>query len=267
MEWIDIGSIKEGDRIRWQFPRIGNIERPIFAARVGRIVSWGHSNHYDAPYLDFFEESGSKVRRAVALPFIINHNGRRVDRNYWAGRLPSLDLLGQPSENGKVRVVIGQPKLPLTEEDALALKTSTRKSLDEMSQSHRDHIEKWEPFIGLLGAEHVWASANRYPGRNSTGPVFVAIKRGAKDYAIVEFDTGKKQKAKVVSDGFESSTTLMEAFKEYRAQAKAEREAAKPAKTTKASTGKSSSKKPAAKKPAAKKASVKKPTRKVAPRK
>jgi hypothetical protein len=267
LEYVDIGSIKEGDRIKWQFQSIGGIERPVLEARVGRIVGYGHSKHYDAPYIDFYEATATAVQRAIALPFIINHNGRRVDRQYWAGRLPGLDLLGQPSSNGNTRVVIGQPKLPLTEEDALALKTSTRKSLDEMSKSHREHIEKWEPFINLLGAEHVWASANRYAGRNGTGQVFVAVKRGAKDYAIVEFDTGKKVKAKVVQDGFENSKTLMDAFKEYRSQAKAEREASRPAKTTKASSGKkSSAKKPAAKKPAAK-ASAKKPVRKVAPKK
>jgi len=267
LEFVEIGSIVEGDRIRWSFPQIGNEIPPVHSARVHKIVGWGHSQTYDAPYVDFFEFQ-TFVRRAIALPFVTHHNGRRVDRRYWAGRLPELDLLRQhSSSNGKERTPsAAQLRIPLTEEDALALKTSTRKSLDEMSESHRAHIEKWEPHVEAMGAEHVWASANRFPGRSGEGPVYAAVKRGQKDYAIVDYNTETQKKAKVLADGFESSKTVMEAFKEYRAMAKEERAAAKPAK--KAATKKPAAKKPAAKKTTtAKKPAAKKPVRKTVKKK
>lgn len=255
-EFIDIGSIHEGDRIKWQFPPIGKHDRPIYDARVEKIVGWGHSKTYDAPYVDFVEAS-THARRAIALPFITHHNGRRADRKYWAGRLPELDLLRQPSSSNGKRVFAVQLRIPLNEEDALALKTSTRKSLDEMSESHRAHIEKWEPHVTAMGAEHVWASANRFAGKGGEGLVYALIKRGQKDYAIVDYNTETQKKAKVLADGFESSKTGLEAFKEYREMAKAERAASKPAKPA-------AKKAPATKKPAAsaKKAPAKKPTRK-----
>lgn len=258
MEFVEIGSIVEGDRIRWSFPQIGNEMPPVYSARVYKVHGWGHSVTYDAPYIDFFEFQ-TFVRRAIALPFVTHHNGRRVDRRYWAGRLPQLDLLRQhSSSNGKGKILsAAQLRIPLTEEDALALKTSTRKSLDEMSESHRAHIEKWEPHVEAMGAEHVWASANRFAGRSGEGLVYAAVKRGSKDYAIVDYNTETKKKAKVLADGFESSKTVMEAFKEYRAMAKEERAASKPAKPA--------AKKTAAKRPAAKKAPAKKPTTKKKP--
>jgi hypothetical protein len=243
LEIVDIGTIFEGDRIRWQFPQVGDAERPVEDARVKKIVGWGHSKYYDSPFLDFFEvddKGDFGVQRAIALPLITHHNGRRVDRTYWAGRLPELDLLRQPSSNGK-RETVAQLVMPLNEEDALAqLKTSTRKGLDEMSDSHRAHIEKWEPHVEAMGAEHVWASANRFSGRNGEGPVYAAIKRGSKDYAIVDYNTETQKKAKVLEDGFESSKTVMEAFKEYRAKAKAERgdDKAKKTPAKKAAAGK-----------------------------
>jgi len=252
-EFVEIGSIHEGDRIKWQFPPVGpGVDRPEFSARVKRIVGWGHSKHYDAPYVDFYEEGVGGTQRAVALPLITNHNGRRVDRRYWADKLPELDLLRQPSNNGTRGYAI-QLRIPMNEEDALALKTSTRKSLDEMSESHRAHIEKWEPHVTAMGAEHVWASANRFAGRGGEGLVYAAIKRGSKDYAIVEYNTETKKKAKVLADGFESSKTVMEAFKEYRTMAKDERGANKPKKAAAA--------KKAAPKASAKKAPAKKPTK------
>jgi hypothetical protein len=221
MEFVEIGSIKEGDRIKWQFPPVGDADRPIEEGKVQTLRGWGHSKTYDAPYVEFVDQATGTFR-AVGLPFITHVNGRRADRSYWSGRLPELVR----QSNGKERVgYISQLTIPLNEEDALAtaLKTSTRKSLDEMSDSHRLHIEKWEPHVDKLGAEHVWASANRFSGRGGDGPVYVALKRGSKDYAIVDYDTSKKQKAKVLEDGFESSTTLMEAFKAWRAKAKEER--------------------------------------------
>jgi hypothetical protein len=109
-----------------------------------------------------------------------------------------------------------------------------------MSDSHRAHIEKWEPHVEAMGAEHVWASANRFSGRNGEGPVYAAIKRGSNDYAIVDYNTETQKKAKVLEDGFESSKTVMEAFKEYRAKAKAERgdDKAKKTPAKKAAAGK-----------------------------
>ena len=227
MDVVEVGKIFPGDRIKWQFPRIGDAERPIEEAKIARVVGWGHSKYYDSPYVDFFEVSvGGELgtQRAIALPLITHYNGRRVDRRYWAGRLPELDLLRPPAPDSK-RESVAQLRIPLNEEDALAtkLKTSTRKGLDEMSDSHRAHIEKWEPHVEAMGAEHVWASANRFSGRNGEGPVYAAIKVGSKDYKIVDYNTKTQKKAKVLADGFESSKTVMEAFKEYRALAKEER--------------------------------------------
>lgn len=256
MKYVDVGSIKEGDRIRWRFPSLNNDN----GGRVIRIIKWDHSSHYDAPYLDCYVDlgDGHGQQRAIGLPFVTHLNGRSVDRKYWNGRLPGLDLLRQPINEIVRSGGIQQIRFPLNEEDALALKTSTRKGLDEMSDSHRAHIEKWEPHIEKLGAEHVWGSANRFSGRGGGGPVYVAIKRGQKDYAIVDYDTEKQTKAKVLEDGFESSKTLMESFKAYRAKAKEERQASKPVKKA------AEKKKPAAKKaPAAKakKGPAKKPVR------
>ncbi len=240
---------------------MGDIEPITGKAQIGEVRSWGHSVTYDAPYVDFTEVAGPF--RTVALPFITHHNGRRVDRKYWAGRLPRLDLLKWSGSNGDRAFGTQQLRMPLNEEDALALKTSTRKGLDEMSESHRKHIEKWEPHVEAMGAEHVWASANRFPERGGTGWVYAAIKRGSKDYAIVEYNTDTEKKAKVLDDGFESSKAVMEAFKEYRGLAKDERTEIREANKGK----KKETKKPATKttkKPAAKKGGPKKPVRKTA---
>jgi hypothetical protein len=110
-----------------------------------------------------------------------------------------------------------------------AKNTSTRKSLDDMSEAHRAHIEKWDPHLSALRGQHVWAAVSRTPGRGVEGPVYVAVKRGPKDYVIVDYDTAKMVKVtpkRVLADGFESSGALMEAFKEYRQMAKDARAAA-----------------------------------------
>lgn len=118
-------------------------------------------------------------------------------------------------------------------------RTKTRKSLDEMSEAHRAHVEKWEPHLEQLRGEHVWAAVMRVPGRGIDGPCYVALKRGPKDYVIVDYDTEKQPPAtpkRILEDGFESSSAVMEAFKPYRAKAKEERNQArsdaKPAKKT-----------------------------------
>ncbi len=257
MQQLDVGDIEAGDRIRWQWASLAGEETPEYSARIKTIIEWGESSYYKgAPYVDFYATEG--MQRTIALPFITHHNGRRVDRTHWAEQLPELDLLSQTS-NGSKSFAVHQLRIPLNEEDALALKTSTRKGLDEMSESHRAHIEKWEPHVENMGAEHVWASANRFSERGGTGLVYAAIKRGSKDYAIVEYNTETQKKAKVLDDGFESSKMVMEAFKEYRGLAKDQRAESREAR-------KAATKKPAAKattkKPAAKKKTAKKPVRK-----
>lgn len=148
-------------------------------------------------------------------------------------------------------------------------KASTRKSLEEMSQSHREHIQKWDPHLENLKAVFVWVAVARISGRKVTGPHYVAIKRGSKDYAIVSYDTEKQIKVTpklVLVDGFETSAAMMEAFKEYRTKARAERAASKtpkatkpPKRTTKPKAPRATStKKKAAKKPARRKAATKK---------
>ena len=146
------------------------------------------------------------------------------------------------------------------------MKTTTRKALDEMSDSHRAHIEKWEPHLEALRGEHVWAAVSRVPGRGVEGPVYVALKRGPKDYVIVDYDTAKMPAVtpkRVLADGFESSSAVMEAFKEYRAKAREEREAIKAAAAAKPKA--KPKPKQAKAKAAARKSAAKKPVRKKAP--
>ncbi len=267
MRHIDVGDLEAGDRIKWQWPPMADEEVPEYSARIKSIIEYGNSSHYhDAPYIDFYATEG--MQRTIALPFITHHNGRRVDKKYWAEKLPELGLQLRSSFNGNRASGVQQLRMPLNEEDALALKTSTRKGLDEMSESHRAHIEKWEPHVEAMGAEHVWASANRFSERGGTGLVYAAIKRGSKDYAIVEYNTETKKKAKVLEDGFESSKNVMEAFKGFRELAKEDRTKSREAKKASAKKSPAKKKAPAAsakkKAPAKKKkkAPAKKPVRK-----
>ncbi len=140
----------------------------------------------------------------------------------------------------------------------------SRKSLQSMSESHRVHVLFWEPHLDNLRAEFVWIAVSRYPERGGEGPHYVAVKRGDKDYAIIDFDTSKDTKItkrNVLDEGFTSSTAMLEAFKTYRQMARDERaeataaKAGKPAKKSVRKTGTSKSKaapkaKAAAKKPA-----------------
>jgi hypothetical protein len=131
------------------------------------------------------------------------------------------------------------------------LTTTTKKSLDSMSEAHRRHIERWEPFLSLIGGEHVWAATPRFAGRGE-GAFFLAVKIGPKNYGIAEFDTSKKLKAKYVVKDVVSPKAILTQFGEYRKTAKAERDAARAASKSKAKA------KPTAKAPAKKKVVVRK---------
>ena len=130
------------------------------------------------------------------------------------------------------------PRKPKASKPAAAsvnptLKTTTKKSLDSMSVAHRAKIERWEPMLSALGAQHVWASSPRAV----KGSFYLAIKVGPKSYSIVSFDTNKPTvKAKVLVKGITSPKAALSAFGEYRSMAKAERDASrKPATKTAAS--------------------------------
>ncbi len=107
------------------------------------------------------------------------------------------------------------------------LAATTKKSLDSMTDSHRKWVERFESALaaggGLEGVDHVWAATRRDRGR-APGRVYLAVKFGAKDYRIVEFDEGEPTAAAVERvDRRESPTAIMAEFKAYRAIARAER--------------------------------------------
>lgn len=109
------------------------------------------------------------------------------------------------------------------------LSTTTKKGLDEMSDAHRRHIERWEPFVSALGVDHVWAATPRQPGRGD-GPFYLAVKFGAKNYGIVSFDTSEPKTApKVLVEGITSPKAILAEFRSFREQAKSERDAARAA--------------------------------------
>lgn len=104
------------------------------------------------------------------------------------------------------------------------LRTSHKNPLDTMSKAHFDKIMKWEPMLEAIGGHHVWAQSPRFVGRGD-GPYYLAIKVGAKDYRIVEFDSSKPTtKAKVVKDGVKSPKEILNQFGPYRLAAKVERD-------------------------------------------
>ncbi len=138
--------------------------------------------------------------------------------------------------------------------------SGSRRSLKDMSESHRDHVLFWEPHLENLRAEFVWIAVSRYPERGGEGKHYIAVKRGDKDYAIVDYDTSKDAKItkrNVLDEGFTSSTSMLETFKTYREMAREERasatKVAKPKTVRKTSTAKPKKgpKKPVARKPAA----------------
>ncbi len=137
--------------------------------------------------------------------------------------------------------------------------SGSRRSLKDMSDSHRAHVLFWEPFLENLRAEFVWIAVSRYPEHGGEGKHYVAVKRGDKDYAIIDFDTSKNVKVtkrNVLDEGHTSSTAMLETFKTYRQMARDERasatKVAKPKTVRKTSTSKpkKAPKKPAARKPA-----------------
>lgn len=263
-----LADIKAGDRLKWE-----NSFGVRCEAAVGRIIRTSQSFEHGET-IEFYSQTGGKdpykfhsFHRAVALGHITHVNGKRI-----------ANLRGRKSRNGVVDLTseeeIGQADLSLGEAEeadmAKKLQTTTRKSLDEMSDSHRKHIERWEPHLEALRGEHVWAAVSRVPGRGVEGPYYVALKRGAKDYVIVDYDTEKMTPAtpkRILADGFESSTALMEAFKEFRQKAKGEREAIKASSTKPKAKAASSKAKTTSKAKAKAKTTAKKPVRKKAPAK
>ena len=102
-----------------------------------------------------------------------------------------------------------------------------KKSLDAMTESHRKWIMRFETAIGetggLSGVDHVWAATRRDRGR-SAGRVYLAVKFGARDYRVVEFDEGDPTAAAIETGvATDSPTTIMSEFGAYRALAKIER--------------------------------------------
>lgn len=130
-----------------------------------------------------------------------------------------------------------KPKAPKVAE----LRTSHKKGLDEMSSAHRTKIERWEPMLSAIGAEHVWASSPRTSGR-APGLFYLAVKVASKNYAIVGFDTSTPTtKATVLVGSIASPKALLEQFGAYRLMAKAERTGVA-VKTSKASAKKATTK-------------------------
>jgi hypothetical protein len=125
--------------------------------------------------------------------------------------------------------VVRKPRSPKV--TSKLAQTSHKKDLDTMSEAHRSKLERWEPMLKAIGAEHVWASSPRFRGRG-TGQFYLAVKVASKDYRIVSFDTSKPTvKAKVITKGITSPTVLLSEFKAFRVKAKDERTAtAEPAK-------------------------------------
>lgn len=249
-------EIKEGDHLRFTFPNGLRDECEVTAVKA-------HTDEGVVLYSDFIQYPDGRIvpqfLRAIRLDWLTHYNRKRIAGSSQEKK-QRVDSAAETSEAKQFGFRSGG-------ENDMA-ETKTRKSLDDMSESHRQHIEKWEPHLDNLRGEHVWAAVMRVPGRGVSGPCYVAVKRGSKDYAIVDYDTEKQPNVtpkRVLSDGFESSTALMEAFKEYRQMARDERAAAKPAaKTAKAPTRKKAPAKKAAakkttKKPAAKKAAARKP--------
>ncbi len=139
------------------------------------------------------------------------------------------------------------------------LRTTTKKSLGEMSDAHRRHIERWEPFLESIEAQHVWAATPRFPGRGA-GPFFLAVKNGPRDYGIIEFDTSNEERVEL-STGVTSPKTILEDFRPYRVTAKEERDTLRAAAKSNTTEAEETKEAPA-KKASAKKTSTKKVVKK-----
>lgn len=277
----EVHQLSEGDSIKWRLPNGVTDEATIgsFASRTEEGFAF-----FDAKERAISSDGNGythSYRRCVKTDWLTHFRGRRLR--------PSPNQSRQPEEDGVEfdtsaprQTVLGigkeaqmatrkkttrkpAPKKSAAKTKAAAGKVpaGSRKSLDDMSESHRKHIEFWGPHQDNLRAEFVWIAIRRFPERSGDGLYYVAVKRGDKDYAIVSYDTSKPAKVtkrNVMDEGFETSSAMLEAFKEYRQLAKDERNEAR----AKANPPKAKAKpkaSPAAKKAtaAAKKRTTKKP--------
>lgn len=246
-------DITEGKRLRWT-----NSLGTKGEARVVRVKGFSESPSL-GPVVTFFSDhigERAAYENNIALSHITHIGNKRVRKAEGTG------LTSPPADGSEA----AQASLMTGEEDpTMAMKG--RKSLDELSEAQRAHVEFWTPHAAKMKVDYVWVAVSRYPQRGTDGPHYVAVKKGDKDYRIVSYDTSKLKvksyRMTVVEDGFETSTAMMQAFKQWRVTARAEREAArgKPAKGGK--------KRAPAKKAAAKKAPAKRkaPAKKAAPKK
>lgn len=251
-EGIRSDQLADGQRIRWT-----NSFGVTCSARIERIESitegfYGEAvSFYDERIAPNGREPIHSNLRSVALTHITHVNGQRVKKSEKGSRQsPGGRVeLNEPEDVAQDDILEPSPREGVMAE---AAGMKTRKSLDEMSESHRKHVEQWGPHAAKLKAEFVWIAVSRFPQRGTEGKFYVAVKRGDKDFAIVDYDTTKvntkSYRPKVVEDGFETSTAMMKAFKVWRQTAREERAAARP----KPKPATKSAKKPAAKKAPAK---------------
>lgn len=254
----EVGQIEVDDRLKWRYPNGTLGEARVLAVR-------GYPEGSEAGPGVSFIDTAHKARD-VAFAWITHWRGRKLPTMKTTTGISSvvtnpeaqLDLTLTKEESKvatkKKAAPKGQPQM------------KSRKSLDEMSESHRAHVEKWTPHVENLKAVFVWTAVSCIPGRGVEGPYFVAIKRGDKDYAIVEYNTQTQRVNKILDDGFETSSAMMEAFKEWRKVAKERRAAVRG--TAKAKRpAKAASTTPKAKPTRKRAATTKaKPTRKRTPR-
>jgi len=275
-------QITEGDRLRWRFPSTG-VADSATVVTIKSTCEEGMSAYVEPMQLVGRPIVGVYLRN-IKLDWLTHYNGRRLDQENGsrheeeksvdfsneAGSDQFRFLLGEEPEMAtKAKAGKKATTKKAVKPKADTMRTSHRKSLDEMSEAHRAHIEKWEPHLESLRGEGVWGFASRVPGRGALGPCFIALKRGPKDYAVVEYNTEKMTKvtpSKVLEDGIETSTGLLEAFKPYRLQAKEERNAAKSPAKPAPKPKKKAATKPKPKAKASVKKTAKKPTRKAAPK-
>ena len=265
-------DLADGQTIRWANSYGVSGEAHIFKLKGfidsdrGAVVSF-YSDHYKSrgKLIGAFE-------RFVLLEHITHIGRRRVRRE----TSRHADRIGLSSSSTTAASESHQTVLSTgnKEERDMVKKLKamqSRKGLDEMSESHRAHVERWDPHCAKMRAQFVWIGVQRFSQRGVEGPHYVAVKRDDKDYAILDYDTSKLEvksyRLKVVEDGFETSSAMMEAFKVWRATAREERAASKSKPTKGGAKPKAKTRaKPKAKKAPAKKAAAKKPpTRKRAP--
>jgi hypothetical protein len=208
-------DIKEGDRLKWRFPDSGIPDECTVQSVISR------TDDGVSVYTDHVRYTDGRVRgaytRHVLVDWLTHYNGRRLDQArisrheegksvdfdqeaeveqiHFTGKEPAMATKAKPKPKAEAKKTAGGEML-----------TSHRKSLDDMSEAHRAHIEKWEPHLVPLGGEGVWGFASLVPGRGATGPCYIALKRGPKDYAIVLYDTESMVKItpkRVEEDGIE----------------------------------------------------------------